>query len=128
MSTLQVATVKSNSSAAPVFQNTSGTEIGSLPKMWINFNGTGTIAIRDDFNVSSITDNGTGDYSVSFTNAMSDTNYCTLGTSNYSRTPGTGRLFTGFRSNATGSVRVQLLGDGGQEFDSEDVCIAIFGD
>jgi len=45
-------------------------------RAWVNFNGSGTVAIRDSGNVSSITDNGTGDYSVNFTTAMSDTNYC----------------------------------------------------
>jgi hypothetical protein len=44
-------------------------------KAWVNFNGTGTVAIRASFNVSSITDNGTGDYTVNFTTAMSDANY-----------------------------------------------------
>ena len=45
-------------------------------KAWVNFNGTGTVAIRDDFNVSSITDNGTGDYTVNFTSNLTDANYC----------------------------------------------------
>ena len=44
-------------------------------RAWVNFNGTGTVAIRASGNVSSITDNGTGDYTVNFTNAMPDTNY-----------------------------------------------------
>jgi hypothetical protein len=44
-------------------------------RAWVNFNGTGTPAIRASFNVSSITDNGTGDYTVNFTTAMSDANY-----------------------------------------------------
>ena len=44
---------------------------------WVNFNGTSTVAIRDSYNVSSITDNGTGDYSVTYTNAMSNSNYAT---------------------------------------------------
>jgi hypothetical protein len=44
-------------------------------KAWVNFNGTGTVAIRASFNVSSVTDNGTGDYTINFTNALSDTNY-----------------------------------------------------
>ncbi len=44
-------------------------------KAWVNFNGTGTVAIRAAFNVSSITDNGTGQYTVNFTNAMPDANY-----------------------------------------------------
>jgi hypothetical protein len=44
-------------------------------RAWVNFNGTGTVAIRASGNVSSITDNGTGDYTVNFTNAMPDVNY-----------------------------------------------------
>ena len=44
-------------------------------KAWVNFNGTGTVAIRGSYNVSSITDNGAGDYTVNFTTAMPDANY-----------------------------------------------------
>ena len=44
-------------------------------RAWVNFNGTGTVAIRASGNVTSITDNGTGDYTVNFTNAMPDANY-----------------------------------------------------
>jgi hypothetical protein len=44
-------------------------------RAWVNFNGTGTPAIRASGNVSSITDNGTGDYTVNFTTAMPDANY-----------------------------------------------------
>lgn len=43
---------------------------------WVNFNGTGTVAIRSSYNVSSITDNGTGDYTINFTTALADANYC----------------------------------------------------
>lgn len=49
-------------------------------KAWVNFNGTGTIAIRDQYNVSSITDNGVGDYTVNFTSAMSNANYSATST------------------------------------------------
>lgn len=64
--------------SAGVFQFNSG--YGSVAtaygcRAWVNFNGTGTVAIRASGNVSSITDNGTGDYTVSFTNALVDTNY-----------------------------------------------------
>ena len=55
------------------------TPSGSAPsytcRAWVNFNGTGTVAIRASGNVSSITDNGTGDYTVNFTTAMPDANY-----------------------------------------------------
>ena len=44
-------------------------------KVWVNFNGTGTISIRDDGNVSSLTDNGTGNYTVSFSTAITDDDY-----------------------------------------------------
>ena len=44
-------------------------------RAWVNFNGTGTVAIRASFNVSSITDNGVGDYTVNFATAMPDANY-----------------------------------------------------
>ena len=44
-------------------------------KAWVNFNGTGAVAIRAGYNVSSITDNGTGQYTVNFTAAMPDVNY-----------------------------------------------------
>jgi hypothetical protein len=46
-----------------------------LCKAWVNFIGTGTVSIRAAFNVSSITDNGTGEYTVNFTTAMPDVNY-----------------------------------------------------
>ena len=56
-----------------------GAQSGSAPiygaRALVNFNGTGTVAIRASGNVSSITDNGTGDYTVNFTTAMSDVNY-----------------------------------------------------
>ncbi len=48
---------------------------GNAVKAWVNFNGTGTVAIRASFNVSSITDNGTGDYTVNFATALADANY-----------------------------------------------------
>ena len=78
MSTLNVGTIKSISSAAPVFQNTSGTEKGQLVKAWCNFDQTFPQTIRDSFNVSSLTDQGVGFTDVNFTNAMSNTNYCAV--------------------------------------------------
>lgn len=48
----------------------------SAAKAWANFNGTGTIAARDSFNVSSLTDNGVGNYNVNFTNAFDASEYC----------------------------------------------------
>ena len=48
-----------------------------LVKVWVNLNGTGTIAIRDSFNVTSCSDDGTGSYTVTIANDMADTNYAT---------------------------------------------------
>jgi len=68
--------------------------INGSAKAWVNFNGTGTVAIRRAFNVSSITDNSTGNYTVNFTTAMVDANYanlatCTQGATGYIATGGT---------------------------------------
>jgi hypothetical protein len=68
MSTLRVNTL----------QTQAGVEVYTA-KAWVNFNGTGTVAIRAAGNVSSITDNGTGDYTVNFTTAFADTNYSFTG-------------------------------------------------
>lgn len=54
---------------------------GNAVKAWVNFNGTGTVAIRASFNVSSITDNGTGDYTVNFATALADANYAMVANS-----------------------------------------------
>lgn len=80
--------------------------INGSAKAWVNFNGTGTVAIRAGYNVSSITDNGTGDYTVNFTTSFADTNYAGVVTAgDYSQN---GRCAGGY-SNATrlaGSYRV----------------------
>jgi len=49
---------------------------------WVNFDGTGTVAIRDSLNVSSVTDNGIGNYTVNFENALPHSNYLVAGTAN----------------------------------------------
>ena len=77
MSTLQAANIQSLSSATlPVIKDSAGTEYGRFCRAFVNFDGTtspGTI--RTSFNVSSVTKNTTGDYTVNFTNAFSDANY-----------------------------------------------------
>lgn len=50
-------------------------EASGLCKAWVNFNGTGAVAIRAQYNVSSITDNGVGNYTVNFATALADANY-----------------------------------------------------
>ena len=68
-------------SSAPVATN--------IAKAWVHFNGTGTVAKNTDYNVSSITDNGVGDYTVNFTNALVDANYVVAGTATYLYTDNT---------------------------------------
>jgi hypothetical protein len=98
-------------------------------RAWVNFNGTGTPAIRASGNVTSITDNGTGDYTVNFTTAMADVNYCSLVTGGNQ----TGVDITGYaniRDPATqklvGSVRVQIVISTSTPYDSNNVNVAIF--
>jgi len=82
MSTLKVTNIQSNGTGfndVVNFQNASGTNNGTLCRAWVNFDGTGTVAIRASFNVSSITDNGTGDYTMNFTTALVDANYSACG-------------------------------------------------
>ena len=71
MSTIKTETLSTPSNATvPV-----DTVVNGTAKAWVNFNGQGTVAIRRAFNVSSISDNGTGNYTVTFTTAMPDANY-----------------------------------------------------
>lgn len=58
------------------------TVVDGSAKAWVNFNGTGTVAIRRAFNVSSITDNAVGNYTINLTNAMADANYSACGMCN----------------------------------------------
>lgn len=111
---------------------------GSAPiyacRAWVNFNGTGTVAIRASGNVSSITDNGTGDYTVNFTTAMPDVNYATVINTNRSSTNTTlaniSRLADELAAPTTTSVRIaQGVPDGNRVLQREDaafVSVAIF--
>jgi uncharacterized protein (AIM24 family) len=110
---------------ANTWQNPDGTENYKC-RAWVNFNGTGTVAIRASGNVSSITDNGTGDYTVNFTNAMPDANYCSVATSGNLDAAATssGESAT-FR--ATTSVRVYTSNPSGSALiDRAEVNVAIF--
>jgi len=108
------------------------TASGSAPsysaRAWINMDGTGTISIRGSGNVSSIVDNGTGDYTVNFSTNMSGTNYNVVGSSNHNTTYANSRMF--FQSistlRLTSSVRVRALGDGGSALDVDTVDFCIF--
>lgn len=95
-------------------------------RAWVNFNGTGTVAIRASGNVTSITDNGTGDYTVVFTTAMPDVNYATTG-SCFSASSGEQIVsLQGTASYLAGSVRITTRGGGGSVNDSALVLVAVF--
>lgn len=99
-----------------------------LPTAWVNFNGAGVVAIRDSYNVSSITDVGAGVWAVNFTTPMNNANYCVAGTA--SDADGAGNetvLFPITGAFLTSSIRVRASTGGGVAFDSPDVSIIIFG-
>jgi hypothetical protein len=97
-------------------------------RAWVNFNGTGTIAIRASGNVSSLTDNGTGDYTINFTTALADANYSASGIVGV--LPGATAGFTGvFDSSAvptTSALRIYCLNAGNTLTDFTRVFYAIF--
>lgn len=115
MSTIKVNTI----------QNTSGVE-HYLAKAWVNFNGTGTVAIRAAGNVSSITDNGAGDYTVNFTTAMQDANYAVVAIKNDVATYANGHISVS-TTNTAGGARIQSV-EGATPVltDSSQVHVAIF--
>jgi hypothetical protein len=105
----------------------SGTNYNTC-RAWVNFNGTSTVAIRASFNVSSITDNGTGDYTVNFTNAMPDANYSVAGSAKEADSGTTDTLFkiAEVASNpAAGSVRI-ITGGVSTAYDSNTAMVSVF--
>jgi hypothetical protein len=129
MSTLVAQTISNgtvSTSSANVIQGSA--------KAWVNFNGTGTVAIRASYNVSSITDNGTGDYTVNFTNALSDANYSVAGNAGVSTS--VGPLVLGlFAATASGTYqaptasafRIQIRRTDNQAtIDEQTVCVSVF--
>jgi hypothetical protein len=98
---------------------------------WVNFNGTGTVAIRASLNVSSITDNGVGDYTVNFATAMIDADYCFLvnGGALNSGTPSliNGAGYDSLSVPTTAGIRIGTgVGTAATLADYERVCVSIF--
>jgi hypothetical protein len=124
MSTLVAQTISNgtvSTSSANVIQGSA--------KAWVNFNGTGTVAIRASYNVSSITDNGTGDYTINFTNALVDANYSLVTMSNKSGTRDAIRccnFITDLASPAAGSCRISHAFVTGTPIDSSIITVAVF--
>ena len=101
------------------FATVSGTAPIYPCRAWVNFTGTGTVAINASGNVSSITDNGVGDYTVNFTTAMPDTNY-SIGGMN-------GSWVQCYTTRATSSIRVTTFNSTtGANVDVANVSIHIF--
>lgn len=121
MSTAAFTTLQSSGGTVP----TETLRRGSA-KAWVQFNGTGTVAVADSFNTSSITDNGTGNYTENFTNAMSGAGY---GVSVSARRTATNSAVFGTlqqgATTQTGSVNVASVSTGGGNEDATTVCAGV---
>jgi hypothetical protein len=101
-------------------------------RAWVNFNGTGTVAIRASANITSITDNGTGEYTANFTNAMPDANYAVAGCGVASNaTGGSYGWLTSLRGRTsgscqTGSVSVTNTNSAGSLTDADLITVSVF--
>lgn len=135
----QVAQMPANSAMSFVYRQSNTTwyrnsapalgNVGTAPvyaaRAWVNFNGTGTVAIRASSNVTSITDNGTGDYTINFTTAMPDANYSCVGCTGANSAGVTVNApYSGF-SAAVGSIRIGTS-TSATYFDASQVNVAIF--
>jgi hypothetical protein len=97
-----------------------------LAKAWANFNGTGTIAERDSFNVSTLDDNGTGRYDVNTTNNFANSDYVPNVTVGFSADTGRYGEVTDYKSS--GEVEVGARNSGGSSVDNAGIAVAIQGD
>lgn len=115
----------STANTPPQFNDGNGTQVGTLCRAWVNFNGVTTATIRASFNVSSVTRNGTGDYTVNFTSALSDANYAT---NLYAYSTGANNLLmarTGY-APSTASIRLGVYNTTPSLSDVEYINVAIF--
>jgi hypothetical protein len=123
--TITATTIQNDTSSPPTFRNNS-VEIGTLCRAWVNFNGTGTVSIRASFNVSSITDVGTGTYTVNMTNALPDTNYSVTGLCRVAGFGGLVLLVDDVFPRTTTAFRVVTLNAGTSDADAVQVNLAVF--
>ena len=137
MSTLAVGTIKSVSSSPPVFQNTSGTSMGMLCKIWINFNGSSN-TIFDSYNVSSITDNGSGNHTINFSITMANNDYALVTNQRLDTSGGAPNIVhTGNEHDDNTTTTAKILqgtgnqnaaGGSGSSVDCSSIAVAVFGD
>jgi len=116
-----------NSTADGVAIGTGGINQARIAKAWCNFNGTGTVAIRSGYNVSSITDNGTGTYTVNFSAAMSDANYCCNMNSGDKAVVWGIPIFDGVSTFLAGSCKFITQDPSDNPSDNPIVCANFFG-
>jgi len=121
MSTLNTVNITNGTDSITV----EGAVKGSA-KAWVNFNGNGTVAIRASYNVSSITDNGTGDYTVNFTNALADANYAFTVDGYQTTTANTCNSQVTGQTVTTTALRVQTTNSSFVLVDSLGVSVSIF--
>jgi len=123
MSTLVVSNISDGTSTIGITSTSKGSA-----KAWVNFNGTGTVAIRDSYNVSSVTDNGTGNYTVSFTTPMNNVNYCCQVTGGNNAGTGQGAWSSVYDvpTNLTVSTRVAFYDNGGLVQDQEQAFFTVY--
>lgn len=127
--TKYLADTKLNTADLKTQLNASGTAPVYSCRAWAEFNGSGVVAISASGNVSSITDNGIGDYTVNFTTALQDANYAFLGTCNstYSDQQFSGILdVTGTKATTSQRVRTKVNGTNGVFMDASDINVAVF--
>jgi hypothetical protein len=126
--TTRAVTAAGVAAAIPSKLNATGTAPLYACRAWVNFNGTGTAAIRASGNVSSITDSGAGTYRANFTTAMEDTDYSAV-VGGYPASNGTNWCFPVVSELTTGYARVSIhpsAGGYGGPVDSSVVTVAIF--
>lgn len=108
-------------------QDVAGTGQPTMPgaaKAWVNFNGTGTVAIRSAFNVTSITDGGVGIYTANFSTAMPDATYCAVVSGGESAN--TIGLATSTGAFSASGIQVFTKNTNTAAADFTNVCVAVF--
>ena len=101
-------------------------EASGLCKAWVNFNGTGVVAIRASYNVSSITDNTTGDYTVNFATALTDANYAVAWSFGGTGGALTGRTYEDSTARTALLVRLVTANTAGGLLDAAQVNVSVF--
>ena len=116
MSTLRLTTL----------QTLTGVEVFTA-KAWVNFDGTNTVSIRGSGNVTSITDNGTGYYTVNMTNALADANYSFTGASGGLNSTSNGAVYSydQLYTKTTTAFAIAVLNTSGSPVDTPHIMVTV---